>query len=78
MCFPSFHKIYEKRCLHCWYDSIAKGFKSVHPTGSPISHSTNSGERVRGESWGEVWSLVEDCDPPFDIVWSWRPDRECK
>ncbi len=28
---------------HCWYLSIAKGSKSVHPIGQPISHSTHCG-----------------------------------
>ena len=46
----------------------------VHPTGRPISHSTNSGfSRSRGR---EVWSEGDDASPELMLLGAWRPSRE--
>ena len=31
------------KCSHCWNLAVSNGFKSVHPRGHPISHSTHTG-----------------------------------
>jgi len=72
-----FHDSSEKLRSHCWYDAVSKGFKLVHPTGTPIIHSTKLGFSLFGEGWGKVWSFSEDSLPCMGITWAWRPNWDC-
>jgi len=54
----------EKFCNHCRKDPIPKGFKLVHPMGTPIIHSTKLGFNLFVDGRGEVWSLSEDSLKP--------------
>ena len=56
---------------HCWYDGVAKGLESVHPTGKPISHSTNNG--FSRNCRGKVRSTGQDSCPLIPLLGAWRP-----
>ena len=53
----------QKLCHHCWYESVSKGLKLVHPMGTPMIHSTKLGFNLFVEGRGEVWTFSEDSLP---------------